>query len=156
MVVFHHMKLVYREEQRSMKIRLMKKDDYDKAYQLWSNTPGMNLNSLDNTFKGIKAVIDRNPDLCFVATEGEMVIGTALGATDGRKGYLYHVAVSEQKGQRICSQLLNLILQGFRDHGITKIGLFTTNDNLEGKSFWEHLGWHQRADITYLDRDITI
>lgn len=129
--------------------------DYEKAYQLWSITPGMNLKSLNNTYEGIKSVIDHNPNLCFVAVANDQIVGTALGATDGRKGYLYHVAIdAEFRGQRVGSQLIERVVQGLKKQGITKIGLFTTNENTEGQAFWKHLGWHQRTDITYLDRDI--
>jgi len=68
-------------------IREMTAADYDSAYRLWESVPGMNLASLDNSAQGIAQVIQANPGLCFVAVEGEgeKVVGTALGATDGRK-----------------------------------------------------------------------
>ncbi|MCH5461962.1 GNAT family N-acetyltransferase [Secundilactobacillus sp. HBUAS58055] len=138
-----------------MKIRLMVPEDYESAYQLWSRTPGMNLNSLDNSFEGIKKIIDRNPTLCYVAEDQQQIVGTLLGGTDGRKGYFYHTAIDEHyRGQHIGSQLIQSVLKGFKEQGVQKVGLFTTNDNPAGKAFWEHLGFSERSDITYLDKDI--
>ncbi|MFC6254087.1 GNAT family N-acetyltransferase [Secundilactobacillus hailunensis] len=140
----------------SLKIRQMVPDDYESAYQLWTRTPGMNLKSLDNSYEGIKKIIDCNPKLCFVAEDQQQIVGTLLGGTDGRKGYFYHTAVDERyRHQHIGSQLIQLVLEGFKKQGVQKVGLFTTNDNLEGKTFWKHLGFSEREDITYLDKDLT-
>lgn len=77
-------------------IRRMQPEDYEQAYDLWTRTPGMHLHSLNNTYGGIALLLSKNPDSCFVAIDAEgAVVATALGATDGRKGYLYHVAVDE-------------------------------------------------------------
>lgn len=130
-------------------------DDYESAYRLWERTPGMNLNSLDNTYAGIKRIIDRNPGLCYVAEDHDQIVGTLLGGTDGRKGYFYHTAIDERyRGQHIGSQLIQLVLAGFKQQHVEKVGLFTTNDNPEGKAFWEHLGFREREDITYLDLSV--
>lgn len=138
-------------------IREMTAADYDSAYRLWESVPGMNLASLDNSAQGIAQVIQANPGLCFVAVEGEgeKVVGTALGATDGRKGYLYHVAVAKDyQGYHISTELINHVKKGFRRQNIKKSGLFVVVDNQEGKSFWQHHGFTEREDIEYLDLDL--
>lgn len=138
-----------------MVIRKMTVADYDAAYALWQSVPGMNLASLDNSKLGIASVINQNPALCFVATDGDQVIGTALGATDGRKGYLYHVAVAPgYQGQHLATKLISHVKDGFKKQKITKIGLFVVVDNPAGKQFWQHLGFKERPDIEYLDLDL--
>ena len=37
--------------------------------------------------------LEKNPETCFVAQDAEKIIGTVLGGSDGRRGYLYHLAV---------------------------------------------------------------
>lgn len=136
-------------------IRKMTIADYDSAYALWQSVPGMNLASLDNSERGIAKVVNRNPDLCFVAIDQATVVGTALGATDGRKGYLYHVAVAKNyQGHHLSSQLLAQVMTGFRQQHIDKIGLFVVADNADGKAFWQHQGFKTRPDIEYLDLDL--
>ncbi|MFT8995107.1 GNAT family N-acetyltransferase [Lentilactobacillus hilgardii] len=138
-----------------VRIRKMKVTDYAAAYALWESVPGMNLASLDNSEQGIARVINKNPDLCFVAVDGEKVIGTALGGTDGRKGYLYHVAVAKSyQGQHLSTQLIDRVTTGFKNKGIDKIGLFVVIGNEEGKNFWKHQGFKERPDIKYLDLDL--
>ncbi len=141
-----------------MQIRNFTADDYTEAYALWEKTPGMNLGSLNNTYSGIKSVIDHNPALCFAAINDDgAIIGTILGGTDGRKGYLYHTAIADgYRGQHIGSTLIHKVLDELKAQGIEKIGLFTTNENVKGREFWEHLGFKQRTDITYLDIDLDL
>ena len=48
-----------------MEIRVMTIDDYDMVYQLWLNTPGMGLNHIDDSKKGIHKYLLRNPHTSF-------------------------------------------------------------------------------------------
>lgn len=139
-----------------VQFRKMTIEDYEQAYALWENTPGMHLQSLDNSRAGIQRVLERNSDLCFVAvTEEDKVVATILGATDGRKGYFYHVAVAAAyQKQHIGSELIAKVLAGFKAHKIDKVGLFTVVDNLEGQKFWRRLGFKERPDIKYFDIDL--
>ena len=58
-----------------MQIRKMLIRDYNSVYDLWLNTPGMGLNSKDDSVDGIEKYLIRNPNTCFVA---ENVDGIAL------------------------------------------------------------------------------
>jgi ribosomal protein S18 acetylase RimI-like enzyme len=138
-----------------MEIRKMIPEDYEGAYDLWTRVPGMNLNSLDNSYEGIARIIRKNPETCFVAVEREQIVGTILGGTDGRKGFVYHTAVDPaQQGKGIGTILINRVCENFKKEKITKIGLFVVLDNENGKQFWGKKGWKLRPDIVYLDRDL--
>ena len=50
-----------------MQIRKMLLSDYDSVYDLWLNTPGMGLNTTDDSKEGIEKYLRRNPNTCFVA-----------------------------------------------------------------------------------------
>lgn len=71
-----------------MTIRQMQINDYEAVYQLWQKTPGMGLNTTDDSREGIAAYLNRNPKTCFVAEEAGRVIGAILAGHDGRRGYL--------------------------------------------------------------------
>ena len=43
-----------------MNIRVMTADDYDAVYALWMSTPGMGLNTADDSREGIGAYLCRN------------------------------------------------------------------------------------------------
>ena len=138
-----------------IQIREMKTADYNEAYLLWESVPGMGLNTLDNSQTGIARLLQKNPGLCFVAIEDGKIVGTILGVTDGRKGYLYHVAVlRDYQGQHISKQLIELVKQKFNEQGIQKIGVFIMNDNQNGKNFWKHQGFAKRKDIEYFDLNL--
>ena len=57
-----------------MNYRLMQISDYDSIYNLWINTPGMGLNSVDDSKEGIEKFLKRNPATCFVAEENEKIV----------------------------------------------------------------------------------
>ena len=50
-------------------IRQMTIEDYDGVYNLWINTPGMGLNTVDDSREGIAKYLKRNPTTCFVAED---------------------------------------------------------------------------------------
>ncbi len=130
-------------------------DDYEAAYDLWSRVPGMNLQSLDNSYDGIVRFIRKNPETNFVAVEDERIVGTILGGTDGRKGFIYHTAVDPAcQRRKIASYLIDRVCANFKQQKITKIGLFIVAENDGGKTFWRKKGWSFRPDILYLDRDL--
>ena len=76
-----------------MNFRLMKISDYDSIYNLWINTSGMGLNSVDDSKDGIEKFLKRNPATCFIAEENEKIVGVIMEGNDGRRGYIYHTAV---------------------------------------------------------------
>jgi N-acetylglutamate synthase len=57
-----------------IKIRIIKKSDWKSIFALWQNTPGMGLNSLDDSEKGIKQFLARNRKTCFLAEENHKVV----------------------------------------------------------------------------------
>ena len=90
-----------------MKIREMTISDYDQVYALWRNTPGMGLNTADDSREGIAAYLIRNPHTCFVAEAEQEITGAILAWHDGRRGFIYHLAVAiPQRGNGIGSALV--------------------------------------------------
>ena len=75
-------------------VRRMTTEDYEPVYQLWMNTPGMGLNTTDDSRDGIERYLRRNPATCFVAEIDGKIVGVILAGHDGRRGYIYHTAVA--------------------------------------------------------------
>lgn len=46
-------------------IRNMIIEDYNKVYHLWLNTPGMGLNTTDDSEEGVGKFLKRNPNTTF-------------------------------------------------------------------------------------------
>ena len=92
-----------------MNFRLMQISDYDSIYNLWTNTPGMGLNSVDDSKEGIEKFLKRNPSTCFIAEENEKIVGVIMAGNDGRRGYIYHTAVlPEFRGKHVEKILLKM------------------------------------------------
>ena len=128
--------------------------DYDEAIQLWQQTPGMGLSTADER-PAITAFLARNPGLCFVARMGNALVGTALCGHDGRRGYVYHVAVAEaQRSQGIAKALMDRCLDGLKQQGIEKAHLMVYETNLGGVVFWHKLGWYRRDELALMSVDL--
>ena len=76
-------------------IRVMKMEDYDQVYALWSRIHGFGLRSVDDSREGIRRFLERNPTTSVVAEEDGRIVGAILCGHDGRRGCLYHVCVDE-------------------------------------------------------------
>jgi len=138
----------------TIQIRAMQISDYDQALELWQHTAGMGLSSADEQHE-IALFLHTNQGLCFVALEDDHLVGTILCGEDGRRGYLYHLAVQGDKQKKgVGKMLVEQSLHALRQKGIQKCHLFVISDNISGIAFWEHLGWEMRDDIEIMSIDL--
>lgn len=138
-----------------MNIRTMTIADYDKVYALWLSCKGMGLNNLDDSKDGIAVFLERNPKTCFVAVKDEEIIGAIITGHDGRRGYIYHTAVSpEHRRQGIAKRLVEAALDALKEQGINKAALLVFERNKNGNEFWENIGFTVRSDVVYRNRAI--
>ena len=139
-----------------MTIRKMVISDYDKVYSLWLSCKGMGLNDLDDSREGIQKYLDRNPKTCFVAECDDDIIGVIISGHDGRRGYIYHTAVSpEHRGQDIGTKLVDTAMNALKEQGINKVALVCFSKNDGGNTFWEKTGFTQRIDLTYRNKALS-
>ena len=138
-----------------MNFRLMQISDYDSVYNLWINTPGMGLNSVDDSKEGIEKFLKRNPATCFVAEEDGKIVGVIMAGNDGRRGYIYHTAVlPEFRGKHIAKILVENAMAALEKEGITKVALVVFEKNQNGNGFWEKIGFTVRNDLIYRNKTI--
>ena len=113
----------------AIQIRKMDNRDYQQAYELWDALPGIGLSSADKP-EALRTFLTRNPNTCFAAMDGERLIGTILGGSDGRRGYLYHLAVhADYQKQGIGAELVQICLDALQKAGIEKCHIFVIADN---------------------------
>lgn len=138
-----------------MQIRKMTIDDYEAVYGLWLSCKGMGLNTVDDSRDGIEKFLRRNPDTCFVAEYEDKIVGAIIAGSDGRRGYIYHTAVSpEQRRQGIASKLVEAVMSALEEIGIAKAALVVFDRNADGNAFWEKSGFTVREDLVYRNRSI--
>lgn len=139
-----------------MTYRVMNIDDYERIYDLWMSCKGMGLNNLDDSKEGIEAFLKRNPTTCFVCEEGEKIIGVIMSGHDGRRGYIYHTAVSpDYRRQGIAKTLVNHALCALKEEGINKVAMLVFAKNEGGNTFWEKEGFTERTDIVYRNKALS-
>lgn len=136
-------------------IRTMDIHDYDAIYDLWINTPGMGLNSTDDSREGINQYLQRNPTSSFIAEDDGKIIGVIIAGHDGRRGYIYHTAVlPNYRKQGIAKQLVANAMEALEKEGINKVGLVAFAENELGNGFWENIGFTARDDLIYRNKNI--
>jgi ribosomal protein S18 acetylase RimI-like enzyme len=121
--------------------------DYDEVMALWQRTEGLTLREADSR-DAIMTYLTRNPGLSFVARDDGRLVGAVLAGTDGRRGYLQHLAVApSHRRQGVGTTLANRVLEGLGKLGIAKCHLFVRRENPQAREFWERLGWAARDEV---------
>lgn len=142
--------------QTDIRIREMAIDDYEDVYKLWAATQGICLRNVDDSYEGINKFLKRNPDTCFVAIdEQNKIIGAILCGSDGRRGYIYHLAVHKSyRKMGTGKKLVQKASNSLRESGIKKAALLVLNTNKAGNGFWQNIGYYKRDDIIYRDKSL--
>ena len=136
-------------------VRVMTISDYDGVYHLWLNTPGMGLNATDDSKEGIEKFLKRNPATNFVAECNGEIIGVIMAGHDGRRGYIYHTAIlPSYRNKGLAKQLVDCTISALDKEGINKVALVAFKKNDIGNGFWEHIGFVEREDLIYRNKNI--
>ena len=138
-----------------MNIRIMKTSDYEQIYNMWLSCAGMGLNNVDDSKEGIEKFLKRNPTSCFVAIDDNVIVGAVIAGNDGRRGYIYHLAVNPNYRKKgIGTSLVKNVINALEDLGINKVALVAFKRNEEANSFWEKQGFTTREDLNYRNKQI--
>jgi ribosomal protein S18 acetylase RimI-like enzyme len=118
-------------------------DDYDAAVVLWKKVEGVEIAEGDDR-EGVAQFLARNPGLSRVATDGSRIIGVAFCGHDGRRGYIYHLAVDPMyRGHGLGKQLVDECLEGLCRLGLQRANIMVAMDNPRGRDFWRKCGWEE-------------
>lgn len=135
-------------------IRVAHPDDFTEMLELWKKTPGVGITREDSEENMIKFLV-RNKGMSFVCKSDNRIVGTSLCGHDGRRGYIYHTAVSpEHRGKGIGRLLVEKNLEELRKAGIGKCRLFVLSGNELGHAFWKKTGWAIREDIATYSKEL--
>ena len=137
-----------------IRIREMTMADFESAVALWKKTEGIGLSQADSR-ENIERFLSRNPGLSFVALDNGSLVGAVMSGHDGRRGFLYHLAVAPEHRRRGTGGLLvDACLKELVKQGMRKCHIFVMTDNEPGKRFWRSTGWQERFDITAMSHDL--
>ncbi len=124
--------------------------DYEAVYRLWSSMEkGVSVGRSD-TLPEIEKKVTRDPDLFLVAEADGCIVGSVVGGFDGRRGLIYHLAVSATfREQGVGSWLLAEVEARLRAKGCLKCYLMVMPDNPELEEYYRRRGWG-RMDTVHL------
>lgn len=135
------------------RIREFAADDVERALALWRSCEGIVLREADDRREPILRYLDRNPGLSFVCEVGAELAGAVLCGTDGRRGFLHHLAVAPAHRQRGLGRALALAaVEALSREGIDKCHLMVVPSNAAARAFWRRLGWEDRNDVLVMSR----
>jgi len=118
-------------------------EDYKTAVELWKRVEGVEIAEGDDR-EGVARFLARNPGLSRVATDGSTMIGVAFCGNDGRRGYIYHLAVDPNyRGHGVGKRLVDECLEGLRRLGLQRANIMVATDNPRGREFWSKCGWEE-------------
>lgn len=123
-------------------IREIRVVDGDALRALWAEA-GFKATGDDDA--SLARLARRNPGLVLVATEAGRIVGSALGAWDGRRGWIYHVATAASHRRRgIATRLVGQVESGLRDLGCLEVRVNVGEGRDEATAFWRARGYEQR------------
>jgi ribosomal protein S18 acetylase RimI-like enzyme len=125
-----------------------------EALSLWRATEHIGLSGADEP-EALVRFLDRNPGLSFVAVDTGRLAGTVLCGHDGRRGYIYHLVVSESRRRSgLGRRLLERCLDSLHIAGIGKCHAFVFHRNPFAERFWRPTGWELRDDLLVYSRQV--
>ena len=109
-------------------------EDYDAVIELWRRVEGLDVAEGDDR-ETISRFLKQNGGLSRVALDGSTIVGAALCGHDGRRGYIYHLAVDPAyHGRGIGKQLMDECLAGLKRAGVQRANILVAKDNQIGRA----------------------
>ena len=128
--------------------------DYDQAVALWANIEGVEICEGDSR-KEISEYLKRNPGLSRVVEVDGVMVGAALCGHDGRRGWIYHLAVAqEHRGHGVGKLLVEDCVDGLRKAGLRRAIILVAGDNSIGHQFWLRNGWENIDGAIAMTREL--
>ena len=129
--------------------------DYEPVFALWKGIERGVHTGRSDTPAEIEKKLGRDPDLFLVAEANGCIIGSVIGGYDGRRGLVYHLAVSSEfRGLGVGSRLMDELESRLRAKGCLKCYLLVTVDNPEAEIYYQHRGWQHMDSIRLYGKEL--
>lgn len=133
-------------------------DMYQNVYNLWVMT-GLAI-GISDTKEHVERVLKQHPELFIVGKVEEKIVAVVMGAFDGRRGYVHHLAVdSEFQKKGYGKEIMEELHKRFLKKGVVKVHLFVDIETKGVIEFYQKLGWYLRDDLKMMsynpDENIT-
>ncbi len=124
-----------------IEVRSYQPADREQIISLWSavftDEPAWN-----ESDQLISRKLTVQPDLFFVCTIDNHIVGTTIAGFDGVRGWVHKVAAHpDYRRQGIAARLMNAAEQGLASHGCTKLNLQVRAGNSQAVAFYAGAGY---------------
>jgi len=129
-------------ERPDIVIREFTLEDYDDVLALWLGAgPGVDRRPSDELDQ-VALKLERDPDLFIVATLEGRIVGAVMGGFDGRRAYVYHLAVvHDLRGRGVGDALMDELEERLRRKGALKAKCQVFTHNEASLAFFRRRGW---------------
>ncbi len=136
-----------------MKIREFEVDDYAIVRDLWQ-AAGLILRPGDE-LEDVKLKLQRDPDLFLIAEQDDKIVGTVIGAWDGRRGWIYHLAVKpEHQRKGIGVGLVREVEKRLVAKGANKVNAQVYKWNERSSEFFKAIGYVTQPDLVMIGKQL--
>ena len=134
-----------------LQIREFQLGDYEEVVELWKEC-GIILRPGDE-LKGIKLKLERDKDLFLVAENDQHILGVVLGAWDGRRGWINHLAVrSGHRRSGVGKALVRELERRLAQKGALKVNAQIYKSNEQSLAFFKALEYEIHSDLIMVGR----
>jgi ribosomal protein S18 acetylase RimI-like enzyme len=139
--------------QEIMKIREFKIQDYAIVRALWQSA-GLILRPGDE-LEDVKLKLQRDPDLFLVAEQIDEIVGSVIGGWDGRRGWIYHLAVKPQHQRKgIGKELVREVEKRLVAKGAKKVNAQVYKWNEQSSAFFRAIGYETQPDLIMIGKQL--
>lgn len=129
--------------------------DCGAVRELWASAgQGLHLRPSDEPEELAKK-LGRDPDLFLVAESNGKVVGVVIGAWDGRRGWIHHLAVAQgHRRQGVATRLMGEVEERLRAKGCLKANLLVFRDNAAARAFYQQLGYSEMEAVLPMGKEL--
>jgi len=136
-----------------MKIREFRIEDYPMVRDLWQ-TAGLILRPGDE-LEDVKLKLQRDADLFLVAEQDDEILGSVIGGWDGRRGWIYHLAVRpEHQRKGIGIGLVREVEKRLVAKGAKKVNAQVYKWNERSSEFFKAIGYDAQPDLIMIGKQL--
>lgn len=137
-----------------MKLRKMKISDFEELYALWKQAD-LTVASFEKEKKELEMMIELYPNSCLVELNDNKIIGSILGVFNGRRAWIYHLAIHPGFQKRgLGSMLLKKAQIALKKVGAERVLLWVDKDNLGVIPFYLKNGYSNVGDAIVMGKDL--
>jgi len=137
-----------------MKIRESSIEEFAVVSQLWRRS-GIEIRPGDNR-EDLRRKLERDSDLFLVAEEDSKIVGSVMGAWDGRRGWIYHLAVDPRfRRKHIARKMLLEVERRMKDKGVPRVNTMVYLWNGPSLNLCENLGYKKQVDLAVMGKTLS-